>query len=74
MTEKTWTRRPYKPGWYMIYDRRGRLRAFAERRPSWWHFYWASDDQPTPHSAPCRYETLRDGADAYTRLAADYDV
>lgn len=55
-----------RPGWHHVYDRDGRLRAFAERRPSWWHLYWASDARPTPQGPPARYETLRHGAKAYT--------
>jgi hypothetical protein len=61
---------PGRPGWRHVYDSAGRLRAFAERRPSWWCFYWASDDEPSPHGRPVRHETLRDGADAYTRTSA----
>ncbi|MEU9405533.1 hypothetical protein AB0E08_07500 [Streptomyces sp. NPDC048281] len=65
---KTYATRPVtgRPGWHWVYDRAGKLRAMAERRPSWWHLYWATDDQPTAHGRPYRYETLRDGADAYT--------
>jgi hypothetical protein len=55
-----------RPGWHWVYDRDGKLRAMAERRPSWWCFYWATDDEPGPHGAPARYETLAAGADAYT--------
>ncbi|MDQ1041526.1 hypothetical protein QFZ75_008028 [Streptomyces sp. V3I8] len=65
----TTRRDPGHPGWYRVYDREGKLRAFAERRPSWWHLYWASDAQPNPHGAPTRYETLHDGADTYTHPA-----
>jgi hypothetical protein len=54
-----------------VYDSAGKLRAMAERRPSWWHLYWASDEEPGAHGAPQRYETLADGADAYTCTPAD---
>jgi hypothetical protein len=65
---KTYATRPIagRPGWHHVYDSAGKLRALAERRPSWWHLYWASDEEPTAHGRPYRYETLRDGADAYT--------
>jgi hypothetical protein len=70
----TTSRIPDRPGWHHVYDSAGKLRAFAERRPSWWHLYWASDAEPNPHGRPVRYETLADGADAYTRIPADQDA
>ncbi|QDN94956.1 hypothetical protein FNV58_01090 (plasmid) [Streptomyces sp. RLB1-9] len=65
---KTYATRPVtgRPGWHHVYDRTGALRALAERRPSWWHLYTASE-HGAAQGAPVRYETLRDGADAYTR-------
>lgn len=65
---KTWAARPIpgRPEWRYVYDRDGKLRALAERRPSWWCLYWASDDEPVAHGRPYRYETLRAGAEAYT--------
>jgi hypothetical protein len=61
-----------RPGWSYVYDRAGKLRALAERRPSWWHLFPATDDEPHAHGAPDRYETLAAGADAYTRTPADH--
>lgn len=56
---------PDQSGWYKVFDLDGNLRAFAERAPSWWRFYYASDSG-NPQGASVRYERLHDGADAYT--------
>lgn len=66
-TPKPYTTEPVpdRPGWHRVYDLAGHLHAYAERRTSWWCLYWASDDEPTAHGRPYRYETLDEGARAY---------